>query len=58
MLRSSLCNNSDAYIIGNGTITVENPGTTAAPDSWEKNYCLKLHSIYWLYKQNKQYTNR
>ena len=33
MLKSSLCDYSDAYILVNGTITVENTGTEAAPNN-------------------------
>ena len=33
MLRSSLCENSDAYIIVSGTITVLNTGEAANPNN-------------------------
>ena len=37
MLRSSLCDYSDAYILVKGTITVPNTGTAAAPNNRNKN---------------------
>ena len=33
MLRSNLCDYSDAYILVKGTITVPNTGTTVAPNN-------------------------
>ena len=36
MLKSSLCNYSDAYILVSGTIKVPNTGTTAAPNTRKK----------------------
>ena len=33
MIRSSLCNYSDSYILAKGTITVPNTGTAAAPNN-------------------------
>ena len=33
MLKSSLCDHSDAYILVSGTITAENTGTAAAPNN-------------------------
>ena len=36
MLKSSLCDFSDAYILVKGTITVNNRGTAAAPNNRNK----------------------
>ena len=36
MIRSSLCDYSEAYILVKGTITVENTGTSAAPNNRDK----------------------
>ena len=36
MLKSILCNYSDAYILVKGTITVSNTGTAAAPNNRNK----------------------
>ena len=36
MLRSRLCDYSNAYILVKGTITVENTGTAAAPNNTDK----------------------
>ena len=41
MLRSSLCNFSDAHILAKGTITVLNTGTAAAPYDRNKNVIFK-----------------
>ena len=41
MLRSSLCDHSDAYIIVKGTITVANTGTAAAPNNADKKVIFK-----------------
>ena len=41
MLRSSLCDDSDAYILVKGTITVPNTGIAAAPNIINKNVILK-----------------
>ena len=40
MLKSSLCDYSDAYILVSGTITVENTGTAAVPNN-RKNIIIK-----------------
>ena len=40
MLKSSLCDYSDAYILVRGTITVENTGTAAVPNN-RKNIIIK-----------------
>ena len=58
MLKWSLSDYSDAYILFKWTITVPNTGTAVAPNNTEKNNIQKVRSIYWLHKQNKQYTNR
>ena len=59
MLRSSLYDYSNAYILVKGTITVAN---TAAQDQESngalKKVYLKIVRIYQLLKQNKQYKNR
>ena len=36
MLKLSLCNFSDPYVLVSGTMTVENTGTAAAPQILEK----------------------
>ena len=41
MLRSSLCDYSDAYILVKGTITFLNAGTTAALDNRNKKLIFK-----------------
>ena len=41
MLRSSLCDYSDAYILVKGTITVNNTGTAAAPNNTNKKVIFK-----------------
>ena len=42
MLKSRLCNYSDAYIHVKETITVPNTGNTAAPNNVKKKEYLKL----------------
>ena len=47
MLRSSLCDYSDAYILVKGTITVSNTGTTTAPNNRNKKVIfLELCFVY------------
>ena len=41
MLKSSLCDYSDAYILVSGTISVPNTGTTAASNN-RKNIIIKI----------------
>ena len=41
MLKSSLCDYSDAYILVKGTITVNNTGTAAAPNNRNKKVIFK-----------------
>ena len=41
MLRSNLCDYSDAYILVKGTITVPNTGTTVAPNNRSKKEIFK-----------------
>ena len=41
MLRSSLCDYSDAYILVKGNITVNHTGTAAAPNNTDKKVILK-----------------
>ena len=41
MLSSSLCGYSDVYILGKGTITVEDTGTVSAPNNRNKNVMLE-----------------
>ena len=41
MLRSSLCNYSDAYILVKGNVTVNNTGTAAAPNNTNKKVIFK-----------------
>ena len=41
MLKSSLCDYSDAYILVKGTITVNNTGTDAAPNNRNKSVIFK-----------------
>ena len=53
MLRSSLCDYSDAYILVKGAVS--NTGTTTAPNNRNKKVIfLELYSVYWLHKWNKQ----
>ena len=40
MLKSSLCDYSDAYTLASGTITVENTGAAATPNN-RKNIIIK-----------------
>ena len=54
MIRSSLCDYSNVYILVRGTITLPNTGTAVAPDNRNKKVIFKkLSSIYWLHKWNK-----
>ena len=46
MLRLSLCDYSDAYILISATITVLNTGTVANPNNRKKCNKQKLCSIY------------
>ena len=59
MLRTSLCDYSDAYILIKGTITVAN---IAAADAHANNTNKKVIFKNWApfvqHKQNKQYANR
>ena len=41
MLKSILCDYSDAYILVKGTITVDNTGTAAAPNNRNKKVIFK-----------------
>ena len=41
MIRSSLCDYSDAYILVKGTITVGNTGTATIPNNRNKNVIFK-----------------
>ena len=41
MIRSSLCDYSDAYILVKGTVTVENTGTAADPNNRNKKVIIK-----------------
>ena len=41
MIRSTLCDYSDAYILVKGTTTVENTATAAAPNKRNKNVMFK-----------------
>ena len=54
MLKSSLCDYSDACILVKGTITVNNTGTDAAPNNRNKNVIFKNCARFtnW-YKRNK-----
>ena len=56
MLRSSLCDYSDAYILVKGNIAVNNTaGAGAAANNTNKKVIFKkLCPIYQLHKQNKQ----
>ena len=58
MLTSSLCGYGDAYILVSGTKGITNTGTSAVPRNTKKKNNWKLHSIHWLNKWIKQYTNR
>ena len=46
MIRSSLCDYSDAYIFVKRTITVENTGTTAAPNNRNKKVIFKNYAPF------------
>ena len=55
MLRSSLCDYGDAYILVSGTIAV----AEIAAGGGNNTTCIKkLCFIYQLHKRNTQYTNR
>ena len=41
MIRSSLCNYSDAYILVKGTITITNTGRAVAPNNINKKVIFK-----------------
>ena len=59
MLRSTLCDYSDAYILASGTVTIIGAGADDAAkrlDEWNKGFNLKLCTIHWLHKWNKQYS--
>ena len=49
-IKQSIWNYCDAYILFKGTIIVVNSAVAAQ--------IMQLCPIYWLHKQNKQYTNR
>ena len=53
MLKSSLGDHNDAYILAKGTITVNNAASAGADVN-----NVKLCTIYWLQKWNKQRKNR
>ena len=57
MLRSSLCDYSDAYVLVKGTIIVTNTGTAAVANNRNSKVIFKNY-IYWLHRWNKQYWNR
>ena len=46
MLKSNLCDYSDAYILVKGTITVNNTGTAAASNNRNKNVIFKKCSPF------------
>ena len=46
VLKSSLCDYSDAYILVKRTITVNNTGTAAAPNNRNEKIIFKKCSIY------------
>ena len=56
MLKSILCDNIETYILVKGTI--KSVGVDAAARQNKKKYILKLCTIYWLHKWNKQYASR
>ena len=59
MLKSSLHDCSHAYIHVQGTITIPNTGTAAAPNNRKKKLIFKkMCSIYWLHERNKQCRSR
>ena len=54
MLKSLLCNYSDAYIFVKGTISIANTTVTpAAANNIKNGNIQKLYPIYWLHKQNE-----
>ena len=57
MLKSSLCNFIDAYILVKGTITVPNTAATAAAAN-NDNKNLLFKNCTTLHKRNKLYTSR
>ena len=46
MLKSSLCDQSDAYIHVKRTITISNTGTTAAPNNKNKKLIFKNCALF------------
>ena len=59
MLRTSLCDYSDAYILIKGTITVANiAAADADANNTNKKVIFKNWAPFVLHKQNKQYANR
>ena len=62
MLKSSLCDYSDAYILVKGRITITGAGDDAAErQADERNKCVIFKNyapFYQLQKWNKQYRNR
>ena len=59
MLRTSLCDYSDAYILIKGTITVANiAAADADANNNNKKVIFKNWAPFVLHKQNKQYANR
>ena len=59
MLRTSLCDYSDAYILIKGTITVANiAAADADANNTNKKVIFKNWAPFVLLKQKKQYANR
>ena len=59
MLRTSLCDYSDAYILIKGTITVANiAAADADANNTNKKVIFKNWAPFVQHKQNKQYANR
>ena len=58
MLRSSLCDYKDAYVLVKGTIAVVEAKAAAPFNANKKVILKKLCSIYQMHKQNKQYASR
>ena len=61
MLRSSLCNYVDAYILVKGIITITGAGDDAVArraDERNEGVIFQNCVIYYMHKQNKRYGNR
>ena len=53
MLRSSICENNDAYVLVKETIKIAREGADAIARQLDKRNIQKLHTIHWLHQQSK-----